>query len=76
LVRRGLDECLARGEKIASVLGRAKYHPRFGFSPELAKPLDGPHAGVEWMALELVPGALRGVAGKARYPEAFRVVGA
>ena len=27
------------------------------------------------MALELVPGALRGVAGKVRYPEAFRVVG-
>ena len=76
LVRRGLDECLAHGEKIVSVLGHAKYYPRFGFSPELAKPLDGPHAGPEWMALELVPGALRGVAGKVRYPEAFRVVGA
>jgi putative acetyltransferase len=42
----------------------------------LARPLDGPYAGPEWMALELVPGALRGVAGKVRYPEAFRVVGA
>jgi putative acetyltransferase len=76
LVRRGLDQCLARGEKIVSVLGHAAYYPRFGFSPELAKPLDGPYAGVEWMALELVPGALAGVAGKVRYPEAFRVVGA
>jgi putative acetyltransferase len=76
LVRRGLDECLGRGEKIVCVLGHAHYYPRFGFSPELAKPLLGPHDGPEWMALELVPGALRGVAGKVRYPEAFRVVGA
>jgi putative acetyltransferase len=76
LVRRGLDECCARGERIVSVLGHAAYYPRFGFSPELAQLLDGPHAGPEWMALELVPGALDGVSGKVRYPDAFHVVGA
>jgi putative acetyltransferase len=76
LVRRGLEECRARGERIVSVLGHAEYYPRFGFSADLAIPLDGPHAGPEWMALELAPGALDGVSGKVRYAEAFRVVGA
>lgn len=76
LVRRGLEECRALGEKIVVVLGHADYYPRFGFSAELAKPLEGPHNGPEWMALELAEGALAGVSGKVRYAEAFRVVGA
>ena len=76
LVRRGLEECRARGETIISVLGHAHYYPRFGFSADFAVPLVGPHAGPEWMALELAPGALAGVSGKVRYAEAFRVVGA
>src|SRR5438067_12733330 len=45
------------------------FYPRFGFSAKLAEPLSSPFGGREaWMALELVPGALAGVAGWVRYP--------
>lgn len=72
LSRRGLEVCKAQGHKIAIVLGHANYYPRFGFSAALAEPLIGPWgSGEHWMALELVPGALQGVAGKVIFPEAF-----
>jgi predicted N-acetyltransferase YhbS len=34
-----------------------------------------PGAGGAWMALELAPGALAGITGTVRYPEAFDAVG-
>jgi len=73
LVRRGLEVCRERGKSIAVVLGHPAYYPRFGFSAELAKNLRGPYSGDAWMAVELIPGALDGVKGTVRYPEAFEV---
>lgn len=71
LVREGLRDCAERGHRIVVVLGHAGYYPRFGFSAELARPLKAPFSGEHWMAAELVPGALAGVAGEVRYPPPF-----
>lgn len=73
LVRRGLEECRAAGERIAIVLGHPEFYPRFGFSSELARPLAAPFSGPSWMALELAPGALAGVEGMVRYPPPFGI---
>jgi putative acetyltransferase len=75
LIRRGLEVCRERGERIVVVLGHADYYTRFGFSTDLAKSLNGPFGGGEWwMAIELVPGALTGVEGRVKYPKAFDVI--
>jgi putative acetyltransferase len=55
------------------VLGHTEFYPRFGFSAELAQPLESPFGGGEaWMAMELVPGALAGVEGRVEYPPPFQ----
>jgi putative acetyltransferase len=76
LARRGLDECLKQGHAIVIVLGHPEFYPRFGFSPALAQPLTCPFGdcGAAWMALELTPGALKGVQGMVKYPPAFEGV--
>jgi putative acetyltransferase len=71
LIRRSLDLCREQGHKIVIVLGHQHYYPRFGFSPELAKPLQSPYAGDSFMALELIPGALAGVQGRVEYAPPF-----
>jgi putative acetyltransferase len=72
LVRRGLELCREAGHRAVLVLGHAAYYPRFGFSAALAAPLTSPFSGrSSYMAAELVPGALRGVAGRVVYPEPF-----
>jgi putative acetyltransferase len=71
LVRHCLGACRARGESIVVVVGHPHYYPRFGFSARLAERLAGPFPGDAVMALELKPGALVGVSGAVRYPEAF-----
>jgi putative acetyltransferase len=71
LVREGLRACAAAGQRIVVVLGHPAYYPRFGFSAALARPLKAPFSGDAFMAVELVPGALRGVAGEVRYPPPF-----
>ena len=72
LVRRGLDECRRQGHRIVVVVGHPHFYPRFGFSPRLAANLASPFSGREsFMALELVPRALDGVAGGAQYPPPF-----
>ena len=73
LVRRGLEACRQLGETILIVVGHPEYYPRFGFSAELARRLSGPFSGDAFMALELVPGALDGITGTVRYPEAFEI---
>lgn len=75
LVRRGLEVCRERRERIAVVLGHATYYPRFGFSAELALPLEGYASGPYWMAIELAPGSLTGLSGKVLYPKAFESSG-
>jgi putative acetyltransferase len=72
LVRRGLDGCRQQGNRIVVVVGHPHFYPRFGFSSKLAAQLESPYSGREFfMALELVPGALQGVAGKVEYPPPF-----
>jgi uncharacterized protein len=64
LVRRGLDICRIQGHQGVIVLGHPKFYSRFGFSAALARPLRSPFSGDAWMAVELVPVALDGVAGR------------
>jgi len=73
LVEDGLRLCAEQGHRIVVVLGHPKYYPRFGFSAGLAKCLSSPYSshGQAWMALELAPGALADVAGRAEYPPPF-----
>jgi putative acetyltransferase len=71
LVREGLRTCREAGHRIVIVLGHPEFYPRFGFSAKLAEPLRSPYSGPAFMAVELVPDALRGIEGKVRYPPPF-----
>jgi putative acetyltransferase len=74
LVRAGLETCRARGIAAVVVLGHPGFYPRFGFAAAAASGLRAPFSGPEFMALELVAGALP--AGAAlRYPESFGIAG-
>jgi len=73
LARDGLERCRSLGHRIVVVVGHPTYYPRFGFSPARARGLEAPFPVPDeaFLALELVPGALDGVAGVVRYPAAF-----
>ena len=71
LIRQGLAELRARGERIVIVLGHKHYYPRFGFSSEKARYLSSPFPPDAFMALELSEGALKDIRGAVRYPVAF-----
>jgi putative acetyltransferase len=72
LIRRGLANCREAGQRIVVVLGHPDFYRGFGFSAELAGPLDSPFSGnPAFMALELVAGALDGVRGRVEYPPPF-----
>jgi putative acetyltransferase len=71
LIQHGLSWLRGRGEHIVLVLGHPEYYPRFGFSSERARALESPFPAEAFMALELLPGALDGVRGRVRYPNAF-----
>lgn len=77
LVRAGLEECNRLGADAVIVLGHPEFYPRFGFMPAsrfgLGSEFDVPDE--VFMAMELVPGALAGVSGQARYHRAFRSLG-
>jgi putative acetyltransferase len=73
LIRFALAACRDRGHRAVLVLGHAEYYPRFGFSAALAQRLRSPFPGPNFMALELVPGALDGVEGKVCYAPPFGV---
>lgn len=70
LVKAGLALCGAQGIAGVVVLGDPAYYARFGFSSALARHLRAPFSGEAFMALELMPGALRGD-GEVRYAKAF-----
>lgn len=74
LVQEGLRLAKQQGHRIVVVLGHVGYYPRFGFSRVLAEPLASPYSGPALMALELVPGALKGVSGDLKYPPPFQAV--
>jgi putative acetyltransferase len=71
LIEQGLAALRARGERIVIVVGHPAYYPRFGFSSAQTAALDGPFSREAFMALELTPRALAGIAGRVRYPDAF-----
>ena len=71
MIRHGLDWLRGRGERIVLVLGHPEYYPRFGFSSDRAHALASPFPPEAFMALELSSGALDGIRGTVRYPEAF-----
>ncbi|MGE3316510.1 MAG: GNAT family N-acetyltransferase [Planctomycetaceae bacterium] len=71
LVRSGLEACRSAGHRIVIVLGHPEFYPRFGFTAELARPLESPYSGEAFMAIELLPGALGGVKGRVEYPPPF-----
>ncbi|HKU99074.1 MAG TPA: N-acetyltransferase [Vineibacter sp.] len=73
LVLAGLSIVRERGYAAVIVVGHADYYPRFGFSAALARKLTAPFTGDSFMALELVPGSLRGETGTVRYPPAFEL---
>ena len=74
LIRAGLDLCRNRDHRIVIVVGDPAFYTRFGFSAAKAQTLSSPYAGESFMALELVAGALDGVAGTVIYPPAFDLV--
>jgi putative acetyltransferase len=76
LVREGLEECRRQQGKAVFVVGDPSYYSRFGFCPgngfavecEFSVPSEA------FMALELIPGALRERRGRLRYPRPFHEV--
>jgi putative acetyltransferase len=73
LILEGLTVLRDRGERIVIVLGHPEYYTRFGFSVEKARALKSPFPPEAYMAIELQPDALDGVAGAVRYPAAFGI---
>jgi putative acetyltransferase len=71
LVREGLLACREAGHRIVIVLGHPEFYPQFGFSAKLAEALRSPYSGPAFMAVELVPDALKGIEGEVRYPPPF-----
>ena len=73
LVTEGLDACRRQGIEAVVVLGHADFYIRFGFSAITAERLRAPFSGADFMATELVSGALAVATGTVRYPAAFAV---
>ncbi len=71
VIQYGLDALRGLGERIVIVVGHPTYYPRFGFSSTLARSLESPFPSDAFMALELTSGALDGIRGRVRYPDAF-----
>ncbi|MDX1419761.1 MAG: N-acetyltransferase [Rubricoccaceae bacterium] len=73
LVEEGLRACRRAGGEAVVVLGHPRYYPRFGFRPAsrfgLSCVYDAPDEA--FLALELTPGGLDGVAGVAHYHPTF-----
>lgn len=73
LVRAGIEACRQLGTERLIVLGHPDYYPRFGFQPAsgfgITCEYDVPDD--TFMAMELVPGALDGVSGVAKYHQEF-----
>ena len=74
LVREGLDRCAKTRYRSVFLLGFPGYYPRFGFSADLAGNLSSAYSGEAFMALELSPGALAGVAGEFEFTPPFEAV--
>jgi putative acetyltransferase len=73
LVAAGLEQCRALGIEAVVVLGHPEFYPRFGFRPASAFGLrcEFPVPDEVFMAVELMPGSLRGRGGLVRYLPVF-----
>jgi putative acetyltransferase len=71
LVAAGIAAARRIGVEAIVVVGHPEYYPRFGFSAAAAAHLSAPFSGAAFMALEIVPRALKGTAGSVDYPAAF-----
>lgn len=71
LIQHGLEMLRVNGETIVIVVGHPGYYPRFGFSTDRAKSLDGPFPREAFMAMELRVGVLDQLHGSVIYPPAF-----
>jgi putative acetyltransferase len=73
LVRQGLEICRDLGHAVVVVVGHPDYYPRFAFTSARAQGLEAPFPVPDeaFLAIELVPGSLRGVKGSVVYPPAF-----
>ncbi len=73
LIRQGLNTAKDLGYSSVIVLGHAEYYPRFGFKPashwNITCPFPTPDEA--FLALELLPHALDGVAGVVEYAPVF-----
>jgi putative acetyltransferase len=71
LIAEGLQILRDARESAVIVVGDPGYYGRFGFSADRAGNLSSRYSGPAFMALELIPGTLAGVAGDVVYPRAF-----
>jgi putative acetyltransferase len=73
LVKHGLAACNKLGYTIVIVVGHPEYYPRFGFKPATEYDLEAPFEVPDdaFLALELLPGALKNVRGRVKYSPAF-----
>ncbi len=73
LVKHGLAACKKLGYTIVIVVGHPEYYSRFGFTPATEYDLEAPFEVPDdaFLALELLPGALKNVRGMVKYSPAF-----
>jgi putative acetyltransferase len=74
LVNAALEASRALGCRVVVVLGHRTYYLRFGFSACTAQQIEASYGGEDFMALELVPGALAEGGGRVTYPPPFALV--
>jgi putative acetyltransferase len=76
LIEEGLNVCRTLGHRIVIVIGHPGYYPRYGFRSARANGIVAPFAVADdvFMVLALDPGALDGIQGIVKYPEAFDAI--
>ena len=76
LIEEGLNVCRTFGHRIVIVVGHPGYYPRYGFRSARAHGIVAPFAVADdvFMVLALDPGALDGIQGTVKYPEAFDAI--
>ena len=74
LVRAGLAECTRLGVEAVFVVGHPAFYPRFGFTraSTFAITCEFEVADEAFMAIELVPGVLKGTTGTVCFHDAFK----
>ena len=77
LIRKGLEIAAGMGYKAVVVLGHAGYYPKFGFEPAAKWNIHAPFEvpSINFMALELIPGALERMSGTVIYAPEFGIGG-